>query len=73
LSQIEYDGGKLDAVLVTHTHTDHTGGLELVVERFPDIAVYATAPTFELIRVLHRDSRHIMQSRLDEEGEMPLL
>ena len=72
LSQIEDDGGKLDAVLVTHAHTDHTGGLELVVERFPDVPVYATAPTFELIRVLHRDSRRIMQSRLDEEGELPL-
>jgi Cft2 family RNA processing exonuclease len=72
LSQIEHDGGKLDAVLVTHAHTDHTGALELVVERFPDIPVYATAPTLELIRVLHQDSRRIMQSRLDEEGELPL-
>jgi len=45
LSQIEHDGGKLDAILVTHAHTDHTGALELVVERFPDIPVYATAPT----------------------------
>jgi uncharacterized protein len=72
LSQIEHAGGKLDAVLVTHAHTDHTGGLELVVERFPDLPVYATAPTLELIRVLHQDSRRIMQSRLDEEGELPL-
>ncbi len=72
LSQIEQAGGKLDAVLVTHAHTDHTGALELVVGRFPDIPVYATAPTIELIRVLHQDSRRIMQSRLDEEGELPL-
>jgi uncharacterized protein len=72
LSQIEQAGGKLDAVLVTHAHTDHTGALELVVGRFPEIPVYATAPTIELIRVLHQDSRRIMQSRLDEEGELPL-
>ncbi len=72
LSQIEQAGGKLDAVLVTHAHTDHTGALELVVGRFPDIPVYATVPTIELIRVLHQDSRRIMQSRLDEEGELPL-
>ncbi len=72
LSQIEQAGGKLDAVLVTHAHTDHTGALELVVGRFPEIPVYATAPTLELIRVLHQDSRRIMQSRLDEEGELPL-
>ncbi|MFH0981611.1 MAG: MBL fold metallo-hydrolase RNA specificity domain-containing protein, partial [Planctomycetota bacterium] len=61
-----------DAILVTHAHTDHTGALELVVERFPDVPVYATAPTLALTRVLHQDSRRIMQSRLDEEGELPL-
>jgi Cft2 family RNA processing exonuclease len=62
----------LDAILVTHAHADHTGGLELVVERFPDIPVYATAPTVTLTRVLHQDSRRIMQTRLEEEDELPL-
>ena len=72
LSQIESGSGKLDAVLVTHAHTDHTGALELVVGRYPDVPVYATAPTLALTRVLHQDARRIMQSRLDEEGELPL-
>ena len=52
--------------------TDHTGALELVTDRYPDVPVYATAPTIALIRVLHQDARRIMQSRLDEEGELPL-
>ena len=72
LSQIEGDSGKLDAILVTHAHTDHTGALELVVEKFPGVPVYATSPTMALIRILHQDARRIMQSRLDEEGELPL-
>jgi len=72
LSQIEAGTGKLDAILVTHAHTDHTGALELVVERYPDVPVYATAPTLALTRVLHQDARRIMQSRLEEEGELPL-
>jgi uncharacterized protein len=72
LSQLESGSGKLDAVLVTHAHTDHTGALELVLERYPEIPVYATAPTLALTRVLHQDSRRIMQNRLDEEGELPL-
>jgi uncharacterized protein len=72
LSQLESGSGKLDAVLVTHSHTDHTGGLELVLERYPEVPVYATAPTLALTRVLHQDSRRIMQNRLDEEGELPL-
>ena len=72
LSLLESGSGGLDAVLVTHAHTDHTGALELVLERYPQIPVYATAPTLALTRVLHQDSRRIMQSRLDEEGELPL-
>src|SRR3990172_5839100 len=72
LSQLEGGSGRLDAVLVTHAHTDHTGALEMVLERYPEVSVYATAPTLALTRVLHQDSRRIMQSRLDEEGELPL-
>jgi len=72
LSLLESGSGNLDAVFVTHAHTDHTGALELVLERFPQVPVYATAPTLALTRVLHQDSRRIMQSRLDEEGELPL-
>ena len=71
LSLIEQGGG-LDAILVTHAHTDHTGALELVLERYPDVPVYATPVTLELTRVLHADARRIMQMRLEEEGELPL-
>jgi Cft2 family RNA processing exonuclease len=71
LSQIDALGN-LDAILVTHAHTDHTGALELVVAHQPEAPVYATPPTISLTRVLHQDARRIMQSRLDEEGELPL-
>jgi uncharacterized protein len=71
LSLLDALGG-IDLVLVTHAHTDHTGGLELVLERFPHVPVYATPATVALTRVLHQDARRIMQSRLEEEGELPL-
>ncbi len=71
LSQIERAGG-IDAILVTHAHTDHTGALALVCERYPQAPVYATPMTIELTRVLQQDARRIMQSRLDQEGELPL-
>ncbi len=71
LEQIARSGG-IDAILVTHAHTDHTGALELVVERYPHVPVYATPVTIELTRVLHQDARRIMQMRLEEEGELPL-
>jgi Cft2 family RNA processing exonuclease len=71
LSLLERAGG-VDAVLATHAHTDHTGALELILERLPGAPVYATAPTVALVRVLHQDARRIMQTRLEEEGELPL-
>ena len=71
LEQISRSGG-IDAILVTHAHTDHTGALELVVEQYPHVPVYATPVTIELTSVLHQDARRIMQMRLDEEGELPL-
>ena len=71
LDQIERSGG-IDAILVTHAHTDHTGALELVTERYPNVPVYATPVTIELTRVLHQDARRIMQMRLEDEGELPL-
>jgi Cft2 family RNA processing exonuclease len=63
--------GNLDAILVTHAHTDHTGALELVVGQ-RNCPVYATPLTIALTRVLHADSQRIMLTRLDEEGELPL-
>ena len=71
LSLIDQSGG-IDTVIVTHAHTDHTGALELVTERYPDAPVYATPATIALSRVLHLDARRIMQTRLEEEGELPL-
>ena len=71
LSAIDRAGG-LDACLVTHAHTDHTGALALVVERHPACPVYATAPTAALTRVLQHDAQRIMKDRLDREDELPL-
>lgn len=71
LSQIERAGG-IDAILVTHAHTDHTGALALVCERYPQAPIYATPVTIALTRVLQQDARHIMQARLEQEGELPL-
>src|SRR4030042_1228283 len=57
LSQVDRAGG-VDAILVTHAHTDHTGALELVAERC-GCPVYATPLSIALMRVLHNDSRRI--------------
>ncbi len=71
LGGIDHAGG-LDAIVLTHAHIDHSGSLELVVARYPGRPVFATPATIALSRVLHHDARRIMQSRLEEEDELPL-
>jgi Cft2 family RNA processing exonuclease len=66
------EAGGPDYLLVTHAHTDHTGALPLVVEQYPHIPVLATRPTIELVRILQADAQRIMQSRQEQEGELPL-
>jgi len=50
----------LDAVLVTHAHTDHTGSLPVLSRMFPDTPVYMTRPTRRLSEILLRDAVKIM-------------
>jgi Cft2 family RNA processing exonuclease len=66
------EAGGIDAILVTHAHTDHTGALPLVAERYPGVPVLATPPSIELIKVLQADAQKIMASRQESEGELPL-
>jgi len=54
LSQIDAQGS-LDAILVTHAHTDHTGGLELVTSRFPGVDPQRIAELETAIDAMERE------------------
>ena len=45
--KIKTIGKPLQAVLVTHPHPDHFGGLAAIIEQFPDVPVYSSAATAE--------------------------
>lgn len=53
------DPAKLDAVLVTHAHLDHTGRLPLLVQHGYQGRVWATQPTIELMDLILRDSAKV--------------
>jgi metallo-beta-lactamase family protein len=50
---------KLDAVLLTHGHLDHTGRLPLLARRGHKPPVYATPATIEMTALILRDSARI--------------
>lgn len=47
IAHLEQAGLRLGAILITHQHADHTGGIAQLVARYPDIAVYG--PSHEAI------------------------
>jgi Cft2 family RNA processing exonuclease len=67
----ELGGRHLDAILVTHAHSDHTGGLPVVHDSFPGVPIHMTPPTLDLITILYRDALKIMASD-ERENEIPL-
>src|SRR5262245_59447368 len=50
---------KLDAVLITHGHLDHTGRLPLLAKRGNTAPVFATPATIEMSSLILRDSARI--------------
>ncbi len=54
---------KLDLVIVTHAHLDHTGALPLVIEQFPEVPVIATKPTFRLTKLLLGDTVELQKNQ----------
>jgi metallo-beta-lactamase family protein len=56
---------KIDAVLLTHGHLDHTGRLPLLAKRGHSMPVFATPATVEMTALITRDSARIQASDID--------
>lgn len=61
--------GKVDAFLLTHAHTDHTGALSELVRRWPCVKGYCTPATRLITRELLEDSKKRSQRETQEGKE----
>ncbi|MEF2231039.1 MAG: MBL fold metallo-hydrolase [Pseudodesulfovibrio sp.] len=56
-----YDAKKLDFILITHAHIDHSGLLPALVAKGFKNPIYCTAPTRDLMEIMLLDSAHIQE------------
>jgi len=65
----ELEGGKLDAVLLTHGHLDHVGRLPLLTRKNYEGPIYATQPTIDIATMILRDSLMLQKADLKRENQ----
>lgn len=49
LQQIKATGKPVIAVILTHNHPDHIGGLAQIIKEYPNVPIYATQTTVDAI------------------------
>ncbi|MFI4868141.1 MAG: MBL fold metallo-hydrolase [Steroidobacterales bacterium] len=62
---LPFDPKRLDAIVLTHAHIDHSGFLPVVVRAGYRGPVYATAATCRLLVLMLTDSAHLQEEQAD--------
>ena len=60
--EIPVEANKIDAILLTHAHIDHSGKIPALVAAGFDKPIYATEATRRLCDIMLKDSAHIQES-----------
>lgn len=67
--KVELEGGRLDAVLLTHGHLDHIGRLPLLTRKDYKGPVYATRPTIDIATLILKDSLALQKQELKRQNQ----
>jgi ribonuclease J len=65
VTYLEENRDRVEAIVLTHGHEDHTGGLPYVLPKLPGVPVYAGRLTSGLVRGKLKEHRLIEQTRLE--------
>jgi metallo-beta-lactamase family protein len=62
------EGGKLDAVMLTHGHLDHVGRLPILTRKGYEGPIFATQATIDIATLILRDSLSLQEADLKREN-----
>ena len=62
---LPFDAARVDAVLMSHAHLDHSGALPLLVRQGFRGPIYCTPATKELAAVILRDAAHLQEEEAE--------
>src|SRR6185369_4912890 len=65
----QLEGGKVDAVVLTHGHLDHIGRLPLLTRNGYKGPVYATRPTLDIATLILKDSLALQKNDLKRQNQ----
>ena len=65
----QLEGGKLDAVVLTHGHLDHIGRLPLLTRKGYKGPIYATRPTLDIATLILKDTLGLQKQDLKRENQ----
>jgi metallo-beta-lactamase family protein len=65
----QIEGGKLDAVVLTHGHLDHIGRLPLLTRNGYKGPIYGTRPTLDIARLILKDSCALQKQDLKRQNQ----
>lgn len=63
------EGGKLDAVVLTHGHLDHVGRLPLLTRNGYKGPIYATGPTLDIATLILKDTLSLQKQDLKRQNQ----
>ena len=63
------EGGKLDAVVLTHGHLDHIGRLPLLTQKDYKGPIYAMRPTLDIATLILKDSVMLQKQELKRQNQ----
>ena len=64
----DFDPDTIDAVVLSHTHLDHSGMVPLLVRHGYAGPVYATRATHDLLPIMYRDAASLMLSDIERKN-----